>query len=626
MPLACESLIRNDAEIDHERRSSVKLATFLHDGSERWGFVTSDPLTEELRIVEPERAEAALAVCGGATSGYAASRPSFLGRWPDTLAAFVALGDEGIAVLNRLERFLARFTMQSDATLLDGISHSIADVELLSPIPRPRLCLGLVTNSPSFARGNPRIEHLNLFPVAHQRPQGSIVGAGAPVLMRNGHHDPLMSFNVELGVIIGQGGRDIPLHDAMRHVAGYTNVTDVAGTYYYGRVPGNAGRGYSLPPEYGDWFFQATASWGGKVADTLCPVGPFLATKDEVGDPYDLLVYTRQDGRQRDRAHTSATILGVERVIQWYSSFATLQPGDILHLGTMGVDGLPIAREAVETGQVVIESEIEQLGVLRNPVQTVTIGERVPFDQHPSFAIRSAAQEPPTDAAAWRPRDARHVFTAFGNHAGSPDEGLPRLEIPRFFTGPATSLGADGSRVVLPARATVVEVTIELAAVVGRLASDVDPGEAESYLAGFAPVVSLCDESFRDAVAEPARLGERHIPAVYGRWGDGFNVVGALEPQAGTWRGRRMCLETGDGTSSGSTDDYLDGAAELITTISAVTTLFPGDVILLGRTAAALRLPASGGFVAGEIEGLGRVRAEIVRASPDGRTHGKASA
>lgn len=604
----------------------MKLATFLHEDSERWGFVMPDPVTSAPRIVEPGRAEAALATSGGATSGYAASRPSFLGDWPRTLADFLALGDEGMAVLSRLERFLARFLAQSDATLLGTVSHAVADVELLAPIPRPRLCLGLVSNSPSFARANPRIGHLNLFPVAHQRPQGSIVGAGAAVLMRNGHHDPVMSFNVELGVIIGQGGRDIPLHEAMRHVAGYANVTDVAGTYYYGRVPGNAGRGYSLPPEYGDWFFQATASWGGKIADTLCPVGPFLVTKDEVGDPYDLLVYTRQDGLRRDRAHTSATILGVERVIQWYSSFATLQPGDILHLGTLGVDGLPIAREMIESREVVIESEIEQLGVLRNPVHAVPVGERVPFDRHPSYAIRRAAQEPPTDAAAWRPRDARHVFTAFGNHAGSPDEGLPRLEIPRFFTGPATSLGADGSRVVLPARATVVDLTIELAAVVGRLASDVDPGEAESYLAGFAPVVSLCDESFRDAVAEPARLGERSIPAVYGRWGDGFNVVGALEPRAAMWRGRRMRLEAGDASVSGSTDDYLDGAAELLATISAVTTLFPGDVILLGATAATLRLPATGGVVTGEIDGLGRVRAEIVRADPDGATHGEASA
>ncbi|MFK4804565.1 fumarylacetoacetate hydrolase family protein [Microbacterium sp. ZW CA_36] len=604
----------------------MKLATFLHENSEQWGFVWADPVTAELRIVEPGLAEAALAGSGGGTSGYAASRPSFLGTWPGTLAEFLALGDEGMAVLDRLERFLARFASQSDATILDTISHAVADVELLAPIPRPRLCLGLVTNSPSFARANPRIEHLNLFPVAHQRPQGSVVGAGAAVLMRNGHHDPLMSFNVELGVIIGRGGREIPLNEAMRHVAGYTNVTDVAGTYYYGRVPGNAGRGYSLPAEYGDWFFQATASWGGKIADTLCPVGPFLVTKDEVGDPYDLLVYTRQDGRQRDRAHTSATILGVERVIQWYSSFATLHPGDILHLGTMGVDGLAIPREVVERREVVLESEIEQLGVLRNPVQVVPVGERVPFDRHPSYAIRRAAQEPPTDAATWHPDDARHVFTAFGNHIGAPGEGLPRLQVPRFFTGPASSLGADGSRVVLPARATVVEVTIELAAIIGRLASDVDPDDAESYIAGLSPVVSLCDESFGDAVAEPARLGERHIPAVYGRWGDGFNVIGALEPQSGRWRGRRMRLDAGDESVSGSTDDYLDGAAEMLATISAVTTLFPGDVILLGRTAATLRLPVSGGVVAGEIEGLGRVRAEIVRAGAGGATDGEASA
>jgi len=87
-----------------------------------------------------------------------------------------------------------------------------------------------------------------------------------------------------------------------------------------------------------------------------------------------------------------------------------------------------------------------------------------------------------------------------------------------------------------------------------------------------------------------------------------------------------MRLEAGDASASGSTDDYLDGAAELLATISAVTTLFPGDVILLGRTAATLRLPATGGVVTGEIEGLGRVRAEVLRAGADGSTDGAGSA
>lgn len=606
----------------------MKLATFLHEDDERWGFVMRLPGSGEERLVEPARAEAALAASIIGTSGYSASRPTFRGGdWPGELAGFLALGDTGLAELARLAAFLERYHTQSDATVLDRASHRLDEVELLAPVPRPRLYWGLVANAPSFARNALGISHLNLFPLGHQRPQGSVIGDGAQVLMKHGHHDPLMSFNVELGVVIGTGGRYIELADAMRHVAGFTTVTDVAGTYYYGLVPGNAGRGYSLPAEYDDWFFQATASWGGKIADTMAPTGPFLVTKDEIGDPYDLLVYTRQNGRTRNRAHTAATILGIERVIHWYSSFATLHPGDVIHFGTMGVDGLPVPAEVVELGQTRLESEIEDVGVLSNPVHLVPRGESVPFDRHPSHAVRRAAAEPAPSAETWRVEDARHLFTAFGNHAGATDEGLPRLAVPRFLTAPASSLGASGATVELPPRATELEIGIELAVVIGQLAADVERDDADRVVLALRPLISICDRSFRADAVDPVRPAERQIHAVYGRWGDGFNVMADGQADAPRdwrdwrdwrgwrgWRDREMTLIVGDETIVGSTSDYLAGVGEIIETISAMTTLFPGDVITLGSTSARIVVdPRQPVRVTGAIAGLGEVVTEVVR-------------
>lgn len=607
----------------------MRLATFLHDGAERWGFVVGDPGSDQERVVEPALAETAILATVSNTSGYSANRPGFLGTdgWPATLVEFLELGEEGMAALTRLVAFLERFVRQSDATVLDRAGHPLDEVALLAPIPRPRLCWGLVANAPSFARNNLGIGHINLLPLGHQRPQGSVIGDGEPIPMKNGHHIPHMSYNVELGIVIGKGGRYIPIESAMEHVAGFTTINDVAGTYYYEIVPGNQGRGYRLSAPYDDWFYQATASWGGKIADGMCPMGPYLVTKDEVGDPYDLLVYTRQDGRTRNRAHTSATILGIERVIHWYSSFASLHPGDVIHFGTMGVDGLVVPRAVTEQGRTVLEVEIEDVGLLQNPLRVIPHGDAIPFDEHPSFAVRRAAADEPFIGARddWKVGRARHFYTAFGNHdRAEADENLARLAVPRFFNGPASSLGSSGSPVELPPRATDLELSIELAVVIAGLAAGVESGEAKRVSLGLTPLISVCDLSLKEAVVAPTRPAERHIPSVYGRWADGFNVV--LEQPAewrDDWQDRRMTLEVAGEQVTGSTSDYLAGPGELIETISAMTTLFPGDVITLGSTGARLRVPSTvlsapdrPMRVTAEIEGLGAIHADLVPTPP----------
>lgn len=602
----------------------MRLASCVAGGRERWGFVVDEPATGSAWVVEPGRAEAFVAAYASIpSSGLVATRPRFLGdEWPATLAGFLALEDEGMAALSRLVAYVERFVARSDATLLPKAGFPVEEVELLAPVPRPRLYWGLVTNAPSFVRNNPSTRIVNLFPLGHQRPQGAAVGHGAPVTFRHGNHQPLMAYNVELGVVIGKAGRYIPLERAMEHVAGYTVVNDVSGTYYYGIVPGNAGRGYSLPERYSDWLYQATASWGGKKADTLAPMGPFLVTKDEIGDPYDLLMYTRQSGRTRDRAHSGATLLGIERVISWYSSFASLYPGDVIHFATMGVDGLPVLADELAGSDVRLEVEIEDVGTLVNPVVIAggTARPAVPLESHPSYAVREIATSGAAvleSPEAWTAGSARHFYTSFGNHeAAEESDGLARLEVPRFLNGPASSVGTGESPVEIPPRAADLVVSIELAVVVRALVAEVEDGP--ELVLGYTPLVAVCDRSFADAVVEPARTGERGAPAMYGRWADGFNVVGeALTPLPGhDWRGRAMTLEIGGRVASGSTSDYIAGPGELIRTISAMITLFPGDVITLGSTAARLVLTrdeyAAGVVVRGAIEGLGETRADLL--------------
>lgn len=601
----------------------MRLASFLVDGAELWGFVVDESATGKTWVVEPARAEAFIVRYAAIpSSGLAAARPRFLGgEWPATLSAFLALEDAGMAALSRLAAYLDRFLVQSDATILPQAGRPVDDVTLLAPIPRPRLYWGLVANAPSFVRNKPSIGIINLFPLGHQRPQGAAIGPGEPVTFKGENHLPHMAYNVELAVVIGKAGRYIPLDRAMDHVAGYTVVNDVSGTHYYGIVPGNAGRGYSLPDQYGDWLYQATASWGGKKADTLAPMGPYLVTKDEIGDPYNLLMYTRQSGRTRDRAHSGATLLGIERVIEWYSSFASLYPGDVIHFATMGVDGLPVFPEDLADPDTQLEVEIEQVGTLLNPV-AVADGAAdqpaIPLASHPSYAIREVATSGASSLASaqdWTVGSARHVYTSFGNHeAAAESEDLPWLEVPRFLNGPASSLGVSGAPVEVPPRATDLVVSIELAVVIRVLAADVRDGR--DVVLGYTPLVSLSDRSFADTVVEPARVGERGIPTMYGRWADGFNVVTPTPTPLADhdWRDRRMTLMIGDREVTGSTSQYLAGPDDLIRTISAMITMFPGDVVTLGATTARLVVTRAeyeaGVVIRGGIDGLGEVRVE----------------
>jgi 2-keto-4-pentenoate hydratase/2-oxohepta-3-ene-1,7-dioic acid hydratase in catechol pathway len=632
----------------------VRLASFLAAGAETWGVVVREPDTGQDRdappdarewLVEPARAEAALAAHAAISSSGPAAAPRFLaGKWPDTLVSFLALDDAGLLALSRLVAAIERFAAQTDATILPRSGHRVGDVEMLAPVPRPRLCWGLVANAPSAVRNKPDVPLVNLFPLGHQRPQGAVVGAGAAVVMRHDNHVPSMAYNVELAVVIGRAGRYIPVERAMEHVAGYTVVNDVSGTHYFGVVPGNAGNGYTLPPGYQDWLYQATASWGGKKADTMCPMGPYLVTKDEVGDPYNLLMWTRQSGRTRDRAHSGAALMGIERVVAWYSSFASLHVGDVIHLGTMGVDGLPVTPGEIAEGTR-LEVEIESVGAMSNPVVASGVGPDGPpgkpaldLTRHSSWAVRELAlherARPGTTAIGspenWSVSGARHFWTSFGNGApaDAPDlDGLPRLAVPRFLNGPATALSA-GEPVRVPPRATDLVVAIELALVVRRLSSG-DTSALEDLVLGYTPLVSLCDQSFRDAVAEPAGAGERGIGAVYGRWADGFNVVlpaprplapVAGLPDPGGWAGREMWLRAdGPGTEGaetyGSTAAYAAGPGELLATISRMITLFPGDVVTLGATSARLLVTreayAEGLRITARIEGLGTVWARI---------------
>ncbi|MBL8134067.1 MAG: fumarylacetoacetate hydrolase family protein [Anaerolineae bacterium] len=590
----------------------MKLGTYVKNGAERFGLVLNHPHSGEEWVFEPGLTQRRLLeYARRGTSPFAATRPIF---WedaaPTSLIGFLEAGGEAMTRMRRMQDFLLRFLEGADTFILVGAGHRLADVKLRAPIPRPRLILGLVQNSPTAWRHVPERRHLNVFPQGHQRPQGTVIDPGDPILLP---YAAAISggWNPELGVIVGTGGRDIPVAQAMRHVAGLTIVSDVTVDYFRQDL-------FAQPEPY-DWFEDAMTSWGDKKSDSRFPIGPYLVTLDEVGNPYDLMIYTRQSGMLRDRSHTGAMHIGIERTISWLSSFRTLRPGDIIHMGTMGYDGSPFPVEPL-AGDV-IESEIERLGVLLNPVAYTLEPDDAPGSasgraQLPP-AVRELVGTPNSiieDPGAWSVDSARHFWTLFGNDsAAEAREGLARRPYPRFLSAPNTALAASAHRLILPKRVRSLSFGCELACVVGRIASRLTPDQAVEAILGFAPMAVIRDSSFKDEVVEPASMQERHLPAVYARWADGFNIIGApARLSAEGWKDRRCLIHLdGWGDAETSTRDYLHDAVQTLVYMTRYITLFPGDVIALGSLGREIAipvgsLPAAGVSGYAEIDGLGR--------------------
>ena len=219
---------------------------------------------------------------------------------------------------------------------------------LLPPIPEPCKFFCIGRNYAEHVRelGNTETERPEVFlrvSTSLSAPLGAVIRPRA---------SDQMDYEVELAVVIGTAGRHIDGSRALEHVAGYCVFNDVSIRDYQ-----MAGRQWTP----------------GKNFDRTGPLGPFLVTTDEVPDPQALALSTtvrRRDGREEvlQDSSTSLMMRPVADLIAFLSSFATLEPGDVIATGTPG--GVGLGRRPprwLVPGEVLI-SRVEGVGELRNPV------------------------------------------------------------------------------------------------------------------------------------------------------------------------------------------------------------------------------------------------------------------
>lgn len=220
----------------------------------------------------------------------------------------------------------------------------LAGARLLAPIPRPRkniFCVGRNYAEHARESGNTVPE----VPVFFTKPPTCVVGPEAPVV----HHavTQQLDYEVELAVVIGKRGRDIPVERALGHVFGYTIMIDITAR--------------DLQRRHQQWF-------KGKSLDGFAPMGPAIVHRSEIPDPQGLRLRMRVNGELRQDASSSGMVFSVARLIATLSVGMTLEPGDILATGTP--EGVAMGRTPPAWLRVgdVVEAEVEGIGTLRNRI------------------------------------------------------------------------------------------------------------------------------------------------------------------------------------------------------------------------------------------------------------------
>lgn len=238
------------------------------------------------------------------------------------------------------------------------LSVPVDSIKLLVPNPNPSKLMLLAGNYSKHIEegGGKAEERQNTFPYVFMKPPlTTLTHPGDPVKIPAVSPDHV-DWELELGVIIGRQCHGVTEAEALNYVAGYTVVNDISDR----KFKPNPGRKQREKDGFFDWLH-------GKWHDTFCPMGPCVLPADELADPQTLKLTLKVNGEVKQDSSTSEMVFPVAAVVEFISSFVTLEPGDIISTGTPAGVGNTTGTY-LKAGDKV-DAEIGQIGVLSNPVE-----------------------------------------------------------------------------------------------------------------------------------------------------------------------------------------------------------------------------------------------------------------
>jgi len=224
-----------------------------------------------------------------------------------------------------------------------AIASRLDEVKLLAPVARPSKIICAAHNYHDF------LQELGMKPYEEPRIFAKFANAVAA------YDDPIprpamtlcLGYEAELAFVVGKRCKHVPEEKAYDYIAGYMAFNDVSAS---------------------DLTKRDGQNLRGKSFDAFAPMGPFLLTADELPDPHNLSVKLKVNGRVLQESNTRQLVHNVPRLMAFCSQIFTLEPGDVVATGTPG--GLAKDRKPptfMNPGDI-METEIEKLGVLRNPI------------------------------------------------------------------------------------------------------------------------------------------------------------------------------------------------------------------------------------------------------------------
>ena len=307
----------------------MRFVTFLHKNEERLGLM--GPQEQIIDLAEVNRRYLK-----------EGSLPFLTG-----MQGFIEAGPKAIQVARKAEKYVTGKNADDVKKLVSvGALVKSNQAKIISPIPRPKKnCVMLGINYREHVDEGARARSLEIkypeWPVFFTKPATSVIGHKGKVV--NHKCTTKLDWEVELAVVMGKKGRDIPKEKAYDYVFGYTVCLDMTAR--------------ELQRQHGQWF-------KGKSLDTFCPLGPWLVHKSALPDPQQVRLICRVNGEVMQDGNTRDMIFDIPTTIESLSAGMTLEPGDIISTGTpSGVGFARVPPVFLKPGDKV-EGEVEGIGTL----------------------------------------------------------------------------------------------------------------------------------------------------------------------------------------------------------------------------------------------------------------------
>ncbi|MAE64419.1 MAG: hypothetical protein CMJ18_09130 [Phycisphaeraceae bacterium] len=568
----------------------MKLTTIVRDGAWRTVILSARPTSHVPVMIDIGAAVDILVTQSGSGRLHWVSRwegPWGVWKAPADMIDIVRHGWPAVSALELLERIFWAFARTGDGAAAENALLEPEAVTWQAPLPEPPAYLYLHNNSTVALNfqftdyGRREILH------PRNRPVTAMIGTGEPLFTNDAGY---VKTDMEFGFVVGPDAHLLDDETAMDHVFGYTVTTDSRLNAYT--------TSYNTLSDKQRYQGAAGACMD-KACDGYGAFGPVIVTADEVGNPQDLLGHIHCNGVERGRCHTGGYLDPVRDILANLSRMMTVPAGTVVAMGGAAYDGFAVKGDMRRPGQNHVSISFERVGAIHHDLvypDEPRARQRGP--QSPYLHRRRQLGLPSSDMPDLKPGDvpaATRALWAIMYNVGRKHD--PDYPAPYLY--PRTSLRRAEEPIVLGPAHRDVEISVQLAAVIGtRTQYQVPADKVLDGLLGLALFIGIADLGVLQRGVDDANASSYYFGYFQSRFGDGFNRIAPPVPISelnDKWRDAPMRIEIeGHGAAEGAVSDYDTGVERMIEWISKGVTMLPGDVAALGPGNACVKVPMTG--------------------------------